>query len=131
MLQRALMLCRHACHAAVAERRAPWHRCGVTVTCCQQKAEMPMIKEAMPEYGEVNAQVWQRVVLRVDRAFQDFLRRICEAQTLGYPRFCGRGRGTSFTYLLVGEHGGARLDTGFLILSGLVASSCAGRVHWA
>jgi len=39
---------------------------GVRVTYYQQKAELPGIKEAMPEYGEVNAQVLQDVVLRVD-----------------------------------------------------------------
>jgi putative transposase len=71
----------------------------------------------MPEYGEVNAQVLQDVVLRVDRAFQAFFRRIREGQTPGYPRFHGCSRYNSVTYPQVGEHGGARLDNGFLVLS--------------
>ena len=83
----------------------------------QQKAELPGIKEAMPDYGEVNSQVLQDVVLRVDRAFQAFFRRLREGQTPGYPRFHGRDRYNSFTYPQVGEHGGARLDNGFLVLS--------------
>jgi len=60
---------------------------GAVVTCCQEKAsktpaegqqqaELPGIKEAMPEYGEVNAQVLQDVVLRMDHAFQAFFRRV-------------------------------------------------------
>jgi putative transposase len=85
----------------------------------QQKAELPGIKEALPEYGEVNAQVLQEVVQRVDRAFQAFFRRSREGQTSGYPRFHGRDRYNSFTYPQVGEHGGARLDNGFLVLSKL------------
>jgi putative transposase len=54
--------------------------CGVSATYCQQKAELPGIKEAMPEYVEVNAQVLQDVILRVDRAFQGFLLRIREGR---------------------------------------------------
>ena len=71
----------------------------------------------MPEYAEVYAQVLQDVVLRVDRAFQAFFRRIREGQTPGYPRLHGRDRYNSFTYPQVGEHGGARLNKGYLVLS--------------
>jgi putative transposase len=38
-------------------------------------------------------------------------------ETPGYPRFQGRERYNSFTYPQVGEHGGARLDNGYLVLS--------------
>jgi len=89
----------------------------VAVTYYQQKAELPGIKEAMPEYGEVHSQVLQDVVLRVDRAFQAFFKRIRGGKTPGYPRFHGRNRFNSFTYSQVGEHGGARLDNSFLVLS--------------
>ena len=120
-LDRTLMLCRHVYNAAVGERREAWRMRGVSVNYYQQKAELPGIKEAMPEYAEVNAQVLQDVVLRVDRAFQAFFRRMRERRTPGYPRFHGRDRYHSFTYPQVGEHGGARLDggtdNGFLVLS--------------
>jgi putative transposase len=116
-LERILMLCRHIYNAAVGERREAWRTRGVSVTYYQQKAELPGIKEAMPEYGEVNAQVLQDVVLRVDRAFQAFFRRVHAGETPGYPRFHGRDRYNSFTYPQMGEHGGARLDNGLLALS--------------
>ena len=116
-LDRTLMLCRHVYNAAVGERREAWRMRGVSVTYYQQKAELPGIKEALPEYAEVNAQVLQDVVLRVERAFEAFFRRLREGQTPGYPRFHGRDRYHSFTYPQVGEHGGARLDNGFLVLS--------------
>jgi putative transposase len=90
---------------------------GAVVTYYQQKAELPGIKEDMPEYAVVNAQVLQDVVLRVDHAFQAFFRRVKNGQTPGYPRFHGRDRYNSFTYSQVGDHGGARLDNGFLVLS--------------
>src|SRR6478609_10796644 len=116
-LDRTLLLCRHVYNAAIGERREAWRMCGVSVSYYQQKAELPGIKEAMPEYGEVHSQVLQDVVLRVDRAFQAFFRRVKDGATPGYPRFHGRDRYNSFTYPQVGEHGGATLDGGLLSLS--------------
>src|SRR5690242_9595866 len=116
-LDRTLMLCRHVYNAAVGERREAWLKRGVTVTYYQQQAELPGVKEAMPEYAEVNAQVLQDVLLRVDRAFQAYFQRMRGGQAPGYPRFHGRDRYNSFTYPQVGDHGGARLDNGFWVLS--------------
>ena len=90
MLDRTLMLCRHVYNAAIGERREAWRMRGVSVHYYQQKAELPGIKEAMPEYAEVNSQVLQDVVLRVDRAYQAFFRRAKAGETAGYPRFQGR-----------------------------------------
>ena len=109
------MLCRHVYNAALQERREAWQKCGVSVTYYQQKAELPGVKEAMPEYGEVHSQVLQDVVLRVERAFQAFFRRVKDGETPGYPRFHGRDRYNSFTYPQF--ENGARLDNGFLVLS--------------
>ncbi len=111
------MLCRHVYNAALGERREAWRLRGVSVNYYQQKAELPGIKAAMPDYAEVNSQVLQDVVLRVDRAFQAFFRRAKAGETAGYPRYQGRNRYHSFTYPQVGEHGCARLDNGFLALS--------------
>jgi putative transposase len=97
LLDRTLMLCRHVYNAVLGERREAWQKCGVSVSYYQQKAELPDIKEAMPEYGEVHSQVLQDVVLRVDRAFQAFFRRIAFGDTPGYPPFHGRDRYISFT----------------------------------
>jgi putative transposase len=116
-LDRTLMLCRHVYNAAIGERREAWRMRGISVSYYQQKAELPGIKESMLEYTEINAQVLQDVVLRVDHTFQAFFRRLKSGETPGYPRFQGRDRYYSFTYPQVGEHGGARLDNGFLVLS--------------
>jgi len=97
------------------ERREAWRKCGVSVNYYQQKAELPGIKEALPEYGEVHSQVLQEIVQRVDRAFQAFFRRVKAGETPGYPRIHGRARYNSFTYPQFGN--GAALDNGFLILS--------------
>ena len=117
ILNRTLMLCRHVYNAAIGERREAWQKCGVSVGYYQQKAELPGIKAELPEYAEVNAQVLQDVVQRVDRAFQAFFRRVKEGETPGYPRFQGRDRYHNFTYPQVGEHGAVALDGGILSLS--------------
>ncbi len=55
-LERTLMLCRHVYNAAIGERREAWRLRGVSVSYYQQKAELPGIKAAMPEYAEVHSQ---------------------------------------------------------------------------
>jgi hypothetical protein len=113
----ALTFRRHLSTTAVGEGREAWRMRGVTISYHQQKAASPGIKEAMPEDAGVNAQVLQDVVLRVDRAFQAFFPRRREGRTPGYPRFHGHDRCASFTSARVGDHGGARLDAGFLVRS--------------
>jgi putative transposase len=115
MRDRTLMLCRHVYNPATGERREAWRMRGVSVSYYQQKAELPGIEAAMPEYAEVHSQVLQDVVLRVERAYQAFFRRVQAGELPGYPRFQGRHRYHSFTYSQYDN--GARLDNGFLVLS--------------
>jgi putative transposase len=104
-------------NTALEQRITAYRRCGVTLTCYQQQAELPDLKAAFPEYAAITAQVLQDVLARLDTTYQAFFRRVKAGQTAGFPRFQGRNRYHSFTYKQVGEHGGARLDNGFLVLS--------------
>jgi putative transposase len=115
VLERTVMLCRHVYNAAVGERREAWRMRGITITYYQQKAELPGIREAMHEYGEVHSQVLQDVVLRAERTFQAFFRRIKEGEKPGFPRFKGQNHYHGFTYPQYGN--GAVLDGGILSLS--------------
>ena len=114
-LETVLYRCRTLYNVALEERKTAWERCGVSVSYYQQKAELPDLKAGCPEYAEVNAQVLQDVVLRVERAFQAFFRRVQAGEKPGYPRFQGRNRYHSFTYPQYG--GGAVVDGGMLSLS--------------
>jgi putative transposase len=116
LLGRTLMLCRHVYNAALEQRRI-WRERGQgkSATYYQQKAELPDLKAACPDYADVNAQVLQDVILWVERAFQAFFRRVTAGEAPGYPRFQGQGRYNSFTYPQYG--GGAVLDGGVLSLS--------------
>jgi putative transposase len=97
-LERILLLCRHLYNAAVSERRQARRIRGVSVTYCQQQAELPRIKEAMPEYAVVHRQVLQEVVLRIDCAFPAVFRRLREEQIPDYLRFHGGDRYNSFSF---------------------------------
>ena len=115
-LDRTLLLCRHVYNCALEQRRTWWQRGqGKSATYYQQKAELPELKAACAEYAEANAQVLQDVILRVERAFQAFFRRVTAGEAPGYPRFQGQGRYNSFTSPQYG--GGAVLDGGMLSLS--------------
>jgi putative transposase len=84
-----------------------------------QSAHLPAIKVVRPAYREINAQVVQDVLHRLDTAFAACFRRVTAGEHPGYPRFQGRDRYNSFTYPQVGAHGGhgAALDGGMLSLS--------------
>ena len=100
---------------ALEQRITAYRRCGVTLTCYQQQAELPDLRAAFPEYAAVHSQVLQDVLTRLEKTYQAFFRRVKAGQTPGFPRYQGRNRWHSFTYKQFGN--GATLDNGFLVLS--------------
>jgi putative transposase len=97
-LEAVLWRCRVLYNTALEQRRVWWQRGqGISATYYQQKAELPDIKAAFPEYAAINGQVLQDVLLRVERAYQAFFRRLMAGETPGYTRFQGRDRYNSFT----------------------------------
>jgi putative transposase len=118
VLEVVLSRCRTLYNVALEQRQTWWQRGqGTSATYYQQKAELPDLKVACPEYTDPHAHVLQDVILRVERAFQAFFRRVKNGETPGYPCFQGAGRYRSFT---IPEYGnGAVLDGGVLSLSKL------------
>jgi putative transposase len=117
-LEAVLWRCRTLYNAALEQRKTWWQRGqGKRATYYQQKAELPNLKADFPDYAEVHSQVLQDVLLRVERAYQAFFRRVAAGEAPGYPRFQGRDRYHSFTYPQYGN--GAVLDGGVLSLSKL------------
>ncbi|HEX3269273.1 MAG TPA: transposase [Ktedonobacterales bacterium] len=108
--------CRTLYNVALEQRKLWWERGqGVGASYYQQKAELPGLKAACPAFSEIHAHVLQDVILRLDRAFQAFFRRVTAGETPGYPRFQGRGRYNSFTFPEYGN--GAVLDGAVISLS--------------
>src|SRR5215831_11776192 len=79
--------CRELYNAALEERREAWQKYGESVTVAHQSAQLPAVKEARPEYGDIHSQVLQDVLTRLDRAFQRFFARVKSGEAPGYPRF--------------------------------------------
>jgi putative transposase len=84
--------CRELYNAGLQERKAAWEKCHVAVSIAMQSAQLPAIKEVRPEYREINAQVLQDVLHRLDKAFAAFFRRLQAGERPGYPRFQGHDR---------------------------------------
>jgi putative transposase len=122
-LEIVLWRCRELYNAGLQERRDAWEKCHVSVNFTRQSAELPDMKEIRPEYRDINAQVLQDVLHRLDKAFAAFFRRVKAGEKPGYPRFLGKQRYNSFTYPQMGEHGGATLDRKHLTLTKI------GRIH--
>jgi putative transposase len=93
-----LALCCETYNAALQERRDAYRMAGISLGYAHQCAELRACKEVRPELAEVNSQVLQDVLKRVDRAFDDFFRRVRGGQQPGYPRFRSRLRYTSLTF---------------------------------
>jgi putative transposase len=114
-LDAIVRVCRELYNAALQERRDAWRMQRVSVGYYHQKAQLPEIRQLREDCAAIHSQVLQDVVLRVDRAFKAFFRRVKAGQKAGYPRFKGRDRYTSFTYPQWGN--GASLVGNTLVLS--------------
>jgi len=91
--------CRELYNAALSERRDSYKYTGKGVSYYDQQNDLPEIKNCIrEEYQDIVSHVLQDVLRRLDKAMQNFFRRVKAGQTPGYPRFQGRERYDSFTY---------------------------------
>lgn len=122
-MQLTLGRCRELYNAGLEERREAYRRCGVSLGAASQQAQLPAIKQVRPEYADLDAQLLQDVLQRLDRAFGGFFRRLKTRQQAGYPRFQGRDRYDSFTF----KQTGWKVKDGRLSLRGIGAV----QVRWS
>ena len=104
-LQGWLDSCRNVYNACLEQRISAYKQSkvwptkpGKLITRYGQCGQLPQVKEALPEYVEVNAAVLQDVTGRVDKAFQAFFKRNKVTKTGGFPRFKSHHRFNSFTH---------------------------------
>ena len=123
VLMQWLGLCCDVYNAALDERKSAYRMAGVSLSYAHQCAELLACKEVRPELGEVPAQVLQDAVKRVDRAYDDYFRRVEEGQKPGYPRFKSRFRYASLTFKQYGNSftvlAGSQKHKGKLVLAKL------------
>lgn len=114
-LQWILDRCRELYNAALAERKEAYRMAGKSVSYFEQKRDLVEIKnEIRPEYKDVASHVLQDVILRVEKAYKAFFRRVKAGEKAGYPRFKGRNWYDSFCYP---DGAGWKLKDGVFTLS--------------
>ncbi|MDR6413487.1 transposase [Pseudarthrobacter sulfonivorans] len=75
-------------NAALEDRKYMWERHRINVTVRTQDAQLKEIRADNPDYERWSAAAESQTVLRLDKAFQAFFRRIkAGAKRVGYPRY--------------------------------------------
>jgi putative transposase len=91
-------------NAGLQERREAYKFESKSIRYIDQQNQLPKIKEIRPELKEIHSQVLQDVLRRLDKAFQNFFRRVKERNgKAGFPRFRPRKRYDSLTYAQSGD----------------------------
>jgi putative transposase len=98
ILAAQLDMCRELYNAALQERIESYKTTGKGVTWLQQQSQLPAIKEVRPEFKTVHAHTLQAVLIRLNRSFQNFFRRVKKGETAGFPRFKSRNRFNSLVF---------------------------------
>ncbi len=96
--ERVLNTCRELYNAGLQERRDAYQFGCISLNYHSQAIQLPDIKETRPDVKEIYSQVLQDVLRRLDKAFDNFFRRVKTGEKPGYPRFKSKDRYDSFTY---------------------------------
>jgi putative transposase len=107
--------CRWLYNHLLEKRRDTYEQTGKGLTCYEQQATYPMLKQERPSLDIVHSQVLQNVAVRIDLAMKAFFRRCKAGENPGYPRFKGRNRYNSLTFPQVPS--GCSLKDGKLFVS--------------
>jgi putative transposase len=102
-LETTLEECRWLYNETLAYRKDAWEQRQEQVSWYDSKKRIPILKGDRPTLKDVHSQVLQNVTERVELAFQAFFRRVKAGEKdPGYPRFKGKGRYDSFTFVQSG-----------------------------
>lgn len=103
LLQEQLDECRWLYNHFLEERKNAWEKDKKSIGYFQQSKSIPILKKERPSLNKAYSQVLQNVADRMDKAFQNFFRRVKQGDKPGYPRFKSFGRYDSFTYKQAGS----------------------------
>lgn len=93
-----LDLCRNLYNAALEHRIYSYKHHDIRINYTTQQNDLPGLKQVLPEYKTVQSQVLQDVLRRLDKAYQNFFRRVKQGEKPGFPRYQSYKRYNSFTY---------------------------------
>lgn len=113
-LEQTLTTCRMLYNDALNERKTYYEKNHKGLTAFTQINSLPDKKLENSYLNQVHSQILQDVFRRLDKAFQNFFRRVRQGEKPGYPRFKSANRYHSFTYP---QYGGFKLTDDGLGLS--------------
>jgi len=90
--------CRILYNSCLLDRKNRYEQTGKGLSRVNQQKILVADKKNIEFLNDIHSQVLQNVLFRVDKAFQNFFRRVKAGEKVGYPRFKGQGRYNSFTY---------------------------------
>lgn len=97
-IEHHLELCRQLYNAALEQRITAWRSRRKSVSRYDQNNELPRLKQEIPEFCAPYSQALLSPLDRLNKAFQNFFRRMKLRQKPGFPRFKARHRFNSFEY---------------------------------
>jgi len=97
-LNETLDECRWLYNHLLEHRKHASEQTGKGLSCYEQQATYPVLKQERPTLERVHSQVLQNVAVRIDLAFKAFFRRCKAGEKPGFPRFRGKDRYDSFTF---------------------------------
>lgn len=107
-LESTLESCRRWYNQCLADRKDVYEMAGVTISKYEQLSRIKDYRKENPYAAQIHSHILQVATTDLDKAFQNFFRRVKAGETPGYPRFKGRNRFDSFGYKEEGN--GFRLD---------------------
>ena len=91
-IREVLRACRWLYNRSLAERKNIYRACGKSMTKFAQMKQLTRLRAERQSWRELSIQVARGVLVRIERAFQAFFRRVKAGDKPGYPRFQGAGR---------------------------------------
>lgn len=98
MLSHILEICRVLYNSCILDRKNRYEQTGNGLSRIDQQVLLKNDKNRFEFLNDIHSQVLQAVLFRVERAFQNFFRRVKSGEEPGYPRLRGVGRYDSITY---------------------------------
>jgi len=108
-----LNTCRILYNLSLSERKEAYELDKSSINYYDQANALKEGKRGNGYLNAVHSQVLQEVLKRLDKAFQNFFRRVKRGEKPGYPRFKAEDRFNSFTF----PQSGFKIEAGKLVLS--------------
>jgi len=91
---------RQVFNAALEQRISAYRNQGRTLTRYDQQRDLTELRQSDPDFEAVPATVLRSSLKRLDLAYRAFFRRIKAGEKPGFPRFKGRDRFKSFSFMV-------------------------------